>query len=85
MMKLLGKPTKISAIYANGFGPNDKDQNWRKPNPGMIIESANRLNINLNESILIGDRYSDLIAGFNAGVKFVYHVLTEMEEMKEKR
>ena len=24
MMKLLGKPTKISAIYANGFGPNDK-------------------------------------------------------------
>ena len=76
MMKLLGKPTKISAIYANGFGPNDKDYNWRKPNPGMIIESATRLNINLNESILIGDRYSDLIAGLNAGVKFVYHVLT---------
>ena len=65
MLKLLGNKEHISAIYANACGPNSKDE-WRKPNIGMILEAKKDFNIDLNRSILIGDRLSDLIAGFRS-------------------
>lgn len=41
----------------------------RKPAPGLIINAAKNLNIDIGESFMIGDRPSDLQAGQNAGVK----------------
>lgn len=40
----------------------------RKPNPQMIIDSAKKHNICLDESFLIGDKLSDIMAGKNAGL-----------------
>lgn len=42
----------------------------RKPKPGLIINAMNDYGINLNDSILIGDMESDILAGISAGVKF---------------
>lgn len=44
----------------------------RKPRPGMLIDSSNDLDINLNNSILIGDKESDILAGLNAGLCETY-------------
>ncbi len=66
----------IEAIYANGYGPEQAGQPWRKPNPGMIIQAAAELNIDLARSILIGDRLSDLKAGLNAKLSTLIHVRT---------
>jgi len=41
----------------------------RKPNPGMILKAAKEFDLDLSESILIGDKESDLQAGRNAGIK----------------
>lgn len=41
----------------------------RKPNPGMILEAQKEFNINFNESVLIGDKESDVEAGKNAGIE----------------
>ena len=41
---------------------------WRKPNPGMILEAAHRLNLDLSRSIMIGDRLTDIGAARAAGV-----------------
>jgi len=41
-----------------------------KPNPGMIHRAQQELNLDLSNSILIGDRESDKGAANNAGVKF---------------
>lgn len=41
----------------------------RKPGPGMLFRAAEVLSIDLSRSILIGDRSSDIQAGFNAGLK----------------
>lgn len=41
----------------------------RKPKPGMILEAAGEFNINLSESFLMGDRYTDIAAGSAAGLK----------------
>ena len=35
----------------------------------MILEAANEFNLDLNRSILIGDKASDLEAGHRAGIK----------------
>ncbi len=39
----------------------------RKPKPKMILDAAERYNINLNESFMVGDTPGDINAGKNAG------------------
>ncbi len=72
----LGKPNPISAIYANSHISTNKGTNWRKPNPNMISQASLDLKINLQNSILIGDRLTDLQAGHRAGIKKLIHVMT---------
>ena len=43
----------------------------RKPNPGLLIEQAFLRNINLNESLMIGDSENDLFAAKNSGCNFL--------------
>ena len=63
--------------HADGKPPFDKDDHpWRKPNPGMLLEAAQRLSINLSKSWIIGDRASDLQAAYSAGLMGGIHVLT---------
>ncbi|MEI6049295.1 MAG: HAD family hydrolase [Bacteroidota bacterium] len=40
----------------------------RKPNPGMILQATNELNLDISECVLIGDKESDLEAGRRAGI-----------------
>jgi len=40
----------------------------RKPKPGMLLDAAKDFNIDLSESIMIGDKQRDLEAAFRAGV-----------------
>ena len=48
----------------------------RKPAPGMLLKAAQELNIDLNSSMMVGDRLSDVNAGCNAGCKKSYLVRT---------
>jgi D-sedoheptulose 7-phosphate isomerase len=43
----------------------------RKPRPGMLLEAAHRHNIDLANSFMIGDRWRDIEAGYNAGCKTI--------------
>jgi len=46
---------------------------WRKPNPGMLLEANNKYGpINFSNSVIIGDRVTDLLAGYNAGIRKGY-------------
>ena len=40
----------------------------RKPKPGMILKAKEEFDLDLSESVLIGDMESDLQAGRNAGI-----------------
>jgi D-glycero-D-manno-heptose 1,7-bisphosphate phosphatase len=64
---LLGQD-QITATY---FCPDHPDtaSDRRKPAPGMLLEAARDLHLNLAESFMIGDKESDIAAGLNAGVK----------------
>ena len=76
MISLFGKPNPFSAIYANSQGPNSKFKNWRKPSPNMILRAVKLFNIDIDKSIIIGDRLTDLLSGLNAGIKFLVHTET---------
>lgn len=42
----------------------------RKPRPGMLQQAACDLSIDLNASIIVGDKASDIAAGKTAGVRY---------------
>lgn len=45
------------------------DCECRKPRPGMLLKAAEDLNIDLNQSWMVGDRESDIQAGMAAGCR----------------
>lgn len=72
---------ELSAIY---FCPHQDSDNCtcRKPKPGMFKKAVYDFNINVDESIAIGDKMSDLIAANSIGVKELYFYKTQYEEEK---
>jgi D-glycero-D-manno-heptose 1,7-bisphosphate phosphatase len=53
--------------------PHDDDDgcSCRKPQPGMLIELAQRHGISIGESYIVGDTWRDSSAGSNAGCKSI--------------
>ena len=52
----------------HGIGDYKIDCECRKPKTGMITPLINKFNIDTSNSILIGDKISDVEAGFNANI-----------------
>jgi D-glycero-D-manno-heptose 1,7-bisphosphate phosphatase len=50
---------------------NDDLCDCRKPAPGLLLKAAERDGIDLTESFLVGDRWSDIEAGHRAGCRTV--------------
>ncbi|WP_418180963.1 D-glycero-beta-D-manno-heptose 1,7-bisphosphate 7-phosphatase [Aliarcobacter lanthieri] len=57
----------ILKVYYCPHSP-EEDCDCRKPNIGMILQSLNDFNINLQNSWLIGDKISDIECGKNAKI-----------------
>lgn len=57
--------------YHSEYGIEEykQDSFFRKPNPGMILQAQKEFNIDLSQSVLVGDKESDIKAGVNAGIK----------------
>lgn len=56
---------RIDALYACPHGP-DAGCPCRKPRPGMLLQAAQDLTIDLERSYLVGDAVSDIEAGLAA-------------------
>ena len=77
----------IDAFYHCPYHPNAvvaelkaQEHPDRKPNPGMILRAAADLNIDLANSVLIGDRETDLAAANAAGVRGILFNGQNLEE-----
>jgi D-glycero-D-manno-heptose 1,7-bisphosphate phosphatase len=54
-------------------GHDDRDGcGCRKPRPGLILDAAERLGIDLGASYMVGDRWRDIEAGRRAGCRTVF-------------
>lgn len=69
MHEVLRTRLQIREIEVCGSG-DDADPR-RKPNPGMILDAARRLGVELGTSLLVGDSLKDLEAARRAGVPSV--------------
>ena len=76
MLNLLGDDFVFDAIYSNGYMSSNEKNNWRKPNIGMIESAKKDLKLDTKNSLLIGDRLSDIKAGYSSGIETLIHVLT---------
>jgi len=48
-----------------------KESDFRKPNPGMLLEAAEEMDIDLEQSWMIGNSNHDIEAGLRAGCKTI--------------
>jgi D-glycero-D-manno-heptose 1,7-bisphosphate phosphatase len=61
----------VDAIYVC-LHDNADDCVCRKPKPGMLLDAAADLSLDLERSFMVGDRWSDIAAGQSAGCTTVY-------------
>lgn len=85
MATLLGRDgAYVDAIYVCPHHPDKGfegerleykfDCDCRKPKPGLLFQAAKEFNIDLSQSIMIGDSERDIEAGKNAGVSRIAKV-----------
>ncbi len=66
---------RIDGVFMCPHQPDDLCS-CRKPKPGLLLEAAETLSIDLKRSVMIGDAITDIEAGQNAGVAKTILVLT---------
>ena len=76
--ELTAAGARLDAIYycahhpSVGEPPYRFDCDCRKPKPGLITRAVNDLKIDIENSWMVGDRYSDVELARNAGVKSAF-------------
>jgi D-glycero-D-manno-heptose 1,7-bisphosphate phosphatase len=71
---------RVKVCYHPGHGMSDCD--CRKPKPGLLLEAAHELNIDLTRSWMVGDRWRDIDCGFAAGCRTVFIERDYKESLK---
>ena len=63
-----------ASVSPDNFTASQEEKFLRKPNSGMILNAKYALDLDLSNSLLIGDNLSDMQAGESAGVSELYLV-----------
>jgi len=72
------------AYHAEGREPlRVANHPWRKPNPGMFLEAASRMQLDLARSWIVGDRAHDLAAG--AAARLAGGILLAADRTEEQK
>jgi D-glycero-D-manno-heptose 1,7-bisphosphate phosphatase len=63
--------------------PHDPDSGCgcRKPSPDMLLKAKEKFNIDMQASWMIGDKKSDIYAGYNAGIKDTILISKDCSDM----
>ncbi|HEX2100606.1 MAG TPA: HAD-IIIA family hydrolase, partial [Candidatus Synoicihabitans sp.] len=75
---------QVEVCYAPGQGRAHPEDRRRKPEPGMILDAASALGLDLNQSWMVGDRWRDIDCGKRAGLRTVFIDFGYAEELREK-
>jgi D-glycero-D-manno-heptose 1,7-bisphosphate phosphatase len=54
------------------YHDNADDCDCRKPKPGLILQAAEKYELDLSSSWMVGDRWKDIAAGQAAGLKTIF-------------
>ena len=70
----------LSSFHLPNNANNLEHYNWRKPGSGMIDYALNIKGYNKYLSALIGDKLSDLMAGYNGGIRNLIYIKSKLHE-----
>jgi len=73
---------RVEVCFHPGKGASDCD--CRKPKPGMLLNAARALKIDLSRSWMVGDRWRDVDCGHAAGCKTIFIDRGYSEELKQQ-
>ncbi len=74
---LIRRRIHLDAIYYCPYHPEGviakyrRESDFRKPGSGMLLQAAEDMDIDLEHSWMLGNSYSDITAGANAGCKTI--------------
>ncbi len=72
LRKLIPEIARIETCYAPGQGAAHPENRRRKPEPGMLLDAAQALDLDLAASWMIGDRWRDIDCGARAGCRTIF-------------
>jgi len=72
----------IEVCYAPGREQSGPPDRRRKPEPGMLLDAAMKLDLDLSRSWMIGDRWRDIDCGKRAGVRTILIDFGYAEELR---
>lgn len=70
MNKILKIKTNFDDIFISTSTSNKSF--FRKPNPGMLIKAIKKHKLDIAKCLIIGDRASDIIAGYKVGCRSIF-------------
>ena len=70
--RLLGLIPEIERIEVSYDPGRGEDSPRRKPGPGMLLDAAAALGLDLSRSWMVGDRWRDVECGKRAGVRTIF-------------
>ncbi len=68
---------EVDGVYCSHYTPDAvlpgwrMDHRWIKPSPGMLLDAADDLHLDLSDAYMVGDNLSDVEAGHAAGAKSI--------------
>ena len=82
LRELIPQLDRVEVCYAPGLDPTSPPDRRRKPEPGMLLDAARALNLDLGRSWMVGDRWRDIDCGRRAGVRTVFIDFGYAEELR---
>ena len=82
LRQLIPAISHVEVCYAPGQGISHPDDYRRKPEPGMLLDAARSVGLDLTRSWMIGDRWRDIDCGRRAGVRTVFIDFDYDEELR---
>ena len=73
---------RVEVCYAPGLDRLAPPDRRRKPEPGMLLDAAAALGLDLGNSWMVGDRWRDIDCGLRAGVRTVFIDFGYAEELR---
>jgi D-glycero-D-manno-heptose 1,7-bisphosphate phosphatase len=82
LKELVPEIDRIEVCYAPGQGVEHPENRRRKPEPGMVLDAARELGLDLSRSWMVGDRWRDVDCGRRAGIRTVFIDFGYAEELR---
>lgn len=70
----------IASFFHNDFSVTTEESHWRKPETGMFDFMNTRYVVDKKESIMIGDKLSDIEAASKFGIKNLIYIKSEQHK-----